>query len=237
MNTAYSQWNSSVKWYDENMGGRGDTLNKDIIRPVVFQLLGDLQGKDVLDAGCGSGYLTSELAKSATKVVGTDFAPDFVELCTEKYKDQKNIDFVVQDLMQPLQFSDKKFDVVLCKMVLQYVSEIKVFAIESERILKENGNLVVIVDHPFHTQFFYAQELAGKKNPKYEGLENYFSHNPKTKLSLWGKVELTWYPRTVSDYIQPFVDSGLRLLDIQELEEEKDGHILPRILALKFAKS
>ena len=36
-----------------------------------------------------------------------------------------------------------------------------------------------------------------------------------------GKVELTWYPKTVSDYMLPFMKSGFFLSDIQELPEEK----------------
>jgi ubiquinone/menaquinone biosynthesis C-methylase UbiE len=231
-----TQWNSAADWYDQNMGEEGDLLNKDIIRPVALEMLGTLTNKKLLDIGCGSGYLTAELAKDAQQVIGTDFAPDFVKLCAEKYLDIKNLSFVQQDVMEALQFETESFDLVLSKMVLQYVPELSMFAKEAARVLRPGGSLVFAVDHPFHTQFFYAQELAGKKNPKYEGLENYFSHTPKTKLSLWGKVELTWYPRMVSDYVQPFVDESLKLTEMRELSEEKDGLILPRVLALKFGK-
>ena len=60
MQSSYSQWDNAAQWYDQNMGEAGDTLNATIIRPLVLDMLGDLNGKTVLDAGCGSGYLISE---------------------------------------------------------------------------------------------------------------------------------------------------------------------------------
>ena len=68
-----NQWDSAADWYDQNMGEEGDKLNHDIIRPLVLQMIGPLAGKNILDSGCGSGYFSAELAKSASKVVGTDF--------------------------------------------------------------------------------------------------------------------------------------------------------------------
>ena len=235
--TTLSQWNDSANWYDQNMGEEGDELNKTIIRPNILRALGNLQGKILLDVGCGSGYLTSELAKTAGKVIGTDFAPDFVKLCQEKYKNQPNLSFQVQNVTEKFAFQTESIDMVLCKMVLQYVDSISNFANESARILRFGGKVLVIVDHPFHSQFYHAQNLAGKRNPKYAGSQDYFSREPQTKLSLWGKVELTWYPKTIADYIQPFVDAGLTLSDINEAGENKEGANIPRILFLEFKKA
>lgn len=159
-----------------------------------------------------------------------------MKLCQEKYSGQPNLSFQIQDITKKLEFRNESFDVVLSKMILQYVQSIDNFANESARILKKNGRVVVVVDHPFHTQFYYAQTLAGRRNPKYIGLENYFSNNPQTKLSLWGKVELTWYPKKVEDYLQPFVVAGLRLSGIRELGGTKEEKTVPRILLFEFEK-
>lgn len=109
-------------------------------------------------------------------------------------------------------------------------------AAESYRVINTSGSLIIVVDHPFNAQFYYAQAAAGKPNPKYPGLKDYFNHTKQKKLSLWGKVELTWYPKTISDYIQPFVDSGFILNKIIESPEISNGGTIPRILTLKFQK-
>lgn len=230
------QWDSSAGWYDKNMGEEGDALNKDVIRPFVIQLLGDLHGKSLLDSGCGSGYLSAELSKTAASVIGTDFSPSFIALCRDKFATRANLSFTEHDALKKMPFTDGFFDIILSKMVLQYVEKLDTFAGESYRTLRTGGKLLVIVDHPFHAQYYFAQEKAGKPNKKYPALRDYFSREKQTKLSLWGKVNLTWYPKTVADYILPFLKAQLKLLNIIELPEEKNGVKIPRILALLFER-
>ncbi len=232
----HREWDSSADWYDQNMGEEGDPLNRTIIRPVVLEMLADTSQLTLLDVGCGSGYLTAELARRCRHVVGTDFSPSFVTLCQRKYAAITNLEFVESDVAAALPFGADAVDIVLCKMVLQYVPEIETFARESWRVLRRGGFLLLLVDHPFHAQFFFAQQVAGRPDSKYPGLADYFDARAHVKRSLWGKVDLTWYPRTVSDYLLPFLRAGLRLVDIRELPEEKAGVRVPRILVLKLGK-
>jgi ubiquinone/menaquinone biosynthesis C-methylase UbiE len=232
----YKQWDSSASWYDQNMGETGDQLNHQIIKPKLMEVLGDLSRRVILDSGCGSGYLAAELAQTAKQVVGIDFSEKFIELCKTKYIASKNLSFQTADVSKKLPFESSTFNTIISKMVLQYVPKINIFASEAYRVSKHKGELIIIVDHPFHTQYFYAQQEAGKPNPKYPKLNNYYSNQEQSKLSLWGKVELTWYPKTVSQYVLVFVDVGWKLTDIQELSETKEDSTLPRILMLKFLK-
>jgi ubiquinone/menaquinone biosynthesis C-methylase UbiE len=232
--TPYEQWDSSAEWYDQNMGAQGDVLNREVLRPVVLELLGHLDGLRLLDCGCGSGYLSGELASRCSRVLGTDFSERFVELCRRKYAAVPNLEFQQLDLTAALPFPAGSFDVVLCKMVLQYVPEIGTFARESRRVLAAGGCLVVVVEHPFHSQFLYAQQLAGKPDPKEPELGHYWDSTPRRKLSLWGRVELTWHPRTLADYLQAFLGAGFRLAALRELPEQRNGVTIPRILALRL---
>lgn len=232
----HAEWDNSARWYDENMGEEGDALNSQIIRPRLLSILGNIHDKIILDAGCGSGYVSVDLAKSAKQVVGTDFSDTFIKVCKSKYSSINNLSFEIADVTKKLPFNANKFNVIISKMVLQYVSQINIFAKESFRITKKRGELIICVDHPFHTQYYFAQQEAGKPNPKYPKLNNYFSNKKQTKLSLWGKVVLTWYPKTISQYILPFIDIGWKLTDLQEPPETIDGITLPRILMLKSTK-
>jgi len=231
MQASLSQWDNAANWYDQNMGDMGDTLNSIIIRPLMLDMLGDLTGKVLLDAGCGSGYLTAELANNAKRVTGTDFSANFISICKQKYRERSNLDFIKQDVTSPFQFNDASFNTVTCKMVLQYVRDISIFATETMRLLKDQGELVIVVDHPFRAAYFNAQSEDGSAS-------NLFSNEPRTKIGLWGKTELTWYARTTSDYIQLFINAGFRLVEIREPLEQVNASkpISFSILALKFVK-
>lgn len=230
------QWDIAVDIYNKGMGEGGDELNSQLIRPAIFKLIGDSRDKTILDSGCGSGYFTAELAKTAKAVIGTDFSDKFVALCKEKYSQIQNLSFQQHDVTSSMPFADKTFDFVISKMVLQYVKDIHIFAKESYRVLSPKGHLILAVDHPFNTQFYFAQKLAGSSNPKYQSLSHYFDKAAQTKRSLWDKAELTWYPKTIGDYLSAFISEGFRLDTIHEIPEEKQNIPIPRILILEFLK-
>jgi ubiquinone/menaquinone biosynthesis C-methylase UbiE len=231
MQTSLSQWDNAANWYDQNMGETGDDLNRTVIRPLMLDLLGDLSGKALLDVGCGSGYLTAELANDANRVIGTDFSAKFIAICKQKYKDRSNLDFIEHDAALPFQLDNASFDIISCKMVLQYVQDIRTFANEAARLLKDGGELVIVVDHPFRAAHFNAQSGS-------DAIPDLFSNQPRTKVGLWGKTELTWYARTISEYIQLFIDAGLQLVEIREpLNQVDSSNPIPfSVLALKFIK-
>ena len=230
------QWEQAVSIYDQNMGEEGDSFNKNSIGPAVLSMLGNYKNKTILDSGCGSGYFTAFLAGKAKNVTGTDFSQKFVDVCNKKYGKIKNLDFVLHDVSKKMPFQEGTFDIIISKMVLQYVEDLNMFANESIRVLKKVGQLIVAVDHPFNTQFYYAQQVAGKPNPRYGVLNDYFDGRAHTKLSLWNKVMLTWYPKTMSGYITPFIKRGFSLVDILESPEEKNNIRIPRVLTTKFKK-
>lgn len=54
-------WNSVARDWDIRVGDEGDgnrILNSD---PVLWRFAGNISGKRVLDAGCGTGYLSRQL--------------------------------------------------------------------------------------------------------------------------------------------------------------------------------
>lgn len=44
--------------------------------PVLWDFLGDVRGGDVLDAGCGTGYLSRKLSAAGARVVGVDLSAE-----------------------------------------------------------------------------------------------------------------------------------------------------------------
>jgi SAM-dependent methyltransferase len=215
------EWDGAVAWFDRNMGEHGDPLNR-ALQPVVLERLGDLSGQTVLDCGCGSGYLAAELARGgAREVVGLDFSPEFIALCRRKYESLPNLRFVRHDLSTAWPLDSGSAHVVLSKMVLQYMAEIRLFSQEARRVLSAGGRLVALVDHPFH-----AHHLDDRTD--------YFDERPRTKLSLWGKVDLTWYPRTVATYCRTFLDAGFDLAEVIEIPFAREGRRVPRVLGMTW---
>ena len=50
-------WDDLSDWYDKKQGESGDLWHRALIDPVLQRLIGDCKGKEILDLGCGNGYL------------------------------------------------------------------------------------------------------------------------------------------------------------------------------------
>lgn len=67
--------------YDEfaDAYGDGGPFNELYERPAILELLGNVQGLSILDAGCGSGVLTERLIARGATVAGIDGSKSMVE--------------------------------------------------------------------------------------------------------------------------------------------------------------
>jgi SAM-dependent methyltransferase len=121
-------------------------------RPAVISLLPPLEGKRVLDAGCGPGVLAEWLRVRGADVVALDVSPSMVRIARERLGSAARV--VEADLARPLDFlADASFDLVVSALAMDYVRDwVSVFR-EFFRVLRAPGDLVFSAGHPFD-EFF-----------------------------------------------------------------------------------
>ncbi|MFV5995265.1 class I SAM-dependent methyltransferase [Streptomyces sp. NPDC056231] len=116
-------------------------------RPAMLALAGYVVGRQILDAGCGSGPLTAALRDRGAVVTGIDASAGMVELARRRLGD--NVALCVADLRYRLPFADGAFDDVVASLVLHYLEDWGPTLAELRRVLRPGGRLIVSVDHPF----------------------------------------------------------------------------------------
>ena len=96
--------------------GRDDMRMK-----LISQLPSDLSGAKGLDAGCGTGQLTEELALRGCQVVAADISPSLVNVARSRIPNHlhKNIEFITGDMINP---KLGNFDFVIAMDILIYCS-------------------------------------------------------------------------------------------------------------------
>lgn len=107
----------------------------------LFEELAIRPGESALDFGCGSGYLTVELARAGAVASGIDVNP-FVNTIPVPPELAGRLTFV-QGSGVALPFGEASFDVVLASEVLPMLPDPQPFAKEMRRVIKPNGRLVV----------------------------------------------------------------------------------------------
>lgn len=103
-------------------------------------------GEHVLDAGCGTGFLTQELALSVGSggfVVGLDNSPDMLALATKRCQGLPQVK-LKQGCLIEIPEPNESFDAVTCTQVLLYVPEVARALAEMSRILKPGGRVALI---------------------------------------------------------------------------------------------
>ena len=206
------------------------------ILPHMLGLLGDVAGQDVLDAGCGEGYLARILAGRGARVTGIDLSPRLVQLTGTKAA-RGAITYGVGDLSASHPELAGRFEAVASYFVLNDVEDHRGFARTVADALKPGGRAVFGFNNPYdylmrrgHGTAYFATGVAYPCG-----------------LSRVG-VPVSFYHRTLPDYLDAFLDAGLRLMKMVDVdhpgiaarrargEELPPGEQLPRFMVLAFAK-
>jgi SAM-dependent methyltransferase len=100
-------------------------------------------GKRVLDFGCGSGYGSAQIARTAAHVTAVDVAEDAVGYARAEFA-RDNLEFRTIDPDAPLPFDDAAFDTVLSFQVFEHVPDPGRYLSEIRRVLAPNGRMVLV---------------------------------------------------------------------------------------------
>ena len=179
-------------------------LNNYYERPAVLDLLGDVEGRFVLDAGCGAGPLMAALHSKGAEVTGFDASAAMIELARQRLGEEATL--LVADLSQPLPFTDGAFDDVVASLVLHYLQDWSAPLAELRRILKPGGRLILSVNHPAVYKIF---------NPSVD----YFAvteYSEEYTFSNGSRTMLTFWHRPLHAMTAAFTDAGFRLTVISE---------------------
>lgn len=118
---------------------------------VLTEVLGDPQGRAVLDVGCGAGHLVRWLRSAGAAVTGAECGDEMRRRAIAA--DPEHADDYVDAEGQQLPFGPESFDVVIYSYSLHHVPvpELPRALDEARRVLRPGGLLIVIepaVDPP-----------------------------------------------------------------------------------------
>lgn len=144
---AYTKNSSFWTIKGDNLTVVGDYLG----RLPSFDLINPQDEEVVLDAGCGAGFMTRKIAKTGADTFGCDRNSEMLEKAiSEETSSPLGIKYQKCDITA-LPYQDSFFDKISCIAVLIHDSpeEVRKFLDESARVLKENGEVIISVMHPF----------------------------------------------------------------------------------------
>lgn len=150
----HQQWEDSYrnpeneKFYDEAFDYIGSALNAP-------------QNSTFLDVGCGIGAHSIRLAKGGFSVLAIDFSESILqkaELNLQSHGLLSKIKLQRENILS-LSFADETFDYILCWGVLMHIPDIDKAISELDRVLRNDGVLVISEGNMFSLESIFLRTL------------------------------------------------------------------------------
>ena len=136
--------------------GRKESPNNAIEKPIICELLGDVEGKKILDLGCGDGTFGNELLSSgAASYTGIEGSREMAFLAS-KATAQLGGKIHLKDL-ELFQAEGLQYDLIVSRFVIHYLTDIRHLFKEINQALGTGGKFVFTVQHPLTTSSFVSK--------------------------------------------------------------------------------
>jgi SAM-dependent methyltransferase len=192
-----------------SVGNEAGLINGYYTRPAILDLAGDVAGRRILDAGCGSGPLSAALRNRGATVTGFDSSAKMLELARQRLG--PGADLHLADLGGPLPFPDGPFDDVIACLVLHYLQGWTAPLAELRRVLRPGGRLIVAVDHPYAVDL---QQREARREPDYFATYNWTEEWPQPQGAR--TALMSFWTRPLHAMTDAFTAAGFRIAVISE---------------------
>jgi SAM-dependent methyltransferase len=177
--------------------------------PAVLAEIGDPAGLRILDLGCGDGRFGLVLLDAGcASYTGIDGSAGMVERARQLLADTTAT--VELGDLEELAPRPEAYELITARLCLHYLAELEPVLAAMAGSLVVGGRIVLTVVHPVLTS-----HAADDTGPRTSWLvDDYFLPGPRDRP--WFGSVVTWYHRTVEQYVDAVLASGLELCAIRE---------------------
>lgn len=125
-----------VVWADE---GSKQHFTRRMILEAILPSLGEIDGKKVLDVGCGQGWLCDELSERGADCLGIEPSLRNVESARQQFPALEFRHTSLQDFM-----SDERFGLITANMVFEHLGDLNQAFSKIASLLQDTGRLVIL---------------------------------------------------------------------------------------------
>jgi ubiquinone/menaquinone biosynthesis C-methylase UbiE len=177
-------------------------------RSHIDKFIGTIEGKVIVDAGCGNGLDTkSYIAKGAQRVLAFDPSQFMLDNAKENVAPIQDVDIEFrQGSYEAIPFPDQCADAVIGIYSLHYCRDLDAAYAEISRVLKSGGRIAFSCTHP--------AEMTANKASQYKGQE-------VVSFKIYNKtVDVKKTTHTLSEYFSPFFLKHFALEFMEEWHPE-----------------
>jgi SAM-dependent methyltransferase len=181
--------------------------------PTLRSMLPDLQGKRVLDLGCGFGWFSRwAREQGAIGVLGIDVSENMLKRAIEMTSGDG---IIYQRLdLERIELCEAAFDLAFSSLALHYIENLsRVFA-SVHHALVPGGWLIFSTEHPIYTAPSRPEWLIGRDGSRTWPVDGYLAESPR--VTDWLAKGVIKQHRTIGTTVNLLIRSGFALTHLEE---------------------
>lgn len=187
-----------------------DFARQVLLDAPMVRMCGELEGRRVLDVGCGEGRFCRMLRARGAQTVGIDPTEPLLE--TARQRDPQG-EYILGS-GEYLPFDDGSFDVVAFYLTLIDIPDFRKAISEGSRVLKPGGRLVIgnLAPHATTSPQGWVRDESGAK--LYFPIDRY--SDEWGQMVEWAGIRVLNYHRPLTAYMKALLGAGLILREYLE---------------------
>lgn len=201
----------------------GVNANELLEIPMIKSMLPDLNGRTVLDLGCGCGGMSKYFVeKGAKRVLAVDISKNMLKVA-KKQNNSEKIEYRCL-AMEDISSIKEKFDVVFSSLAFHYVEDFQKLMQDISNLLNPNGILLFSQEHPVTTAIVLQKDMKRyvEINDKRYFLLSDYNNNGERMLD-WNVDGVIKYHRNFSSVCNGVIKAGLSLVEIKESQPSDEA--------------
>ena len=184
-----------------------------------------LEGKSVLDLGCGYGWHCKYAAEQgAAEVLGIDLSQRMLREAETRNADPRIT--YRRCGIEAYEYPEKRWDCVVSNLALHYIADLDGVFVRVFQTLKPGGVFLMNIEHPVftagvHQDWVYADD--GK--PLYWPVDDYFL--PGERITRFLDCEVRKQHHTLTQILMGLVNGGFELQAVEEAQPPEEMMSLP----------
>lgn len=190
---------------------RPESPNNIIEKPILLELIGNVDGKRVLDLGCGDAEIGVELLQQGgASYLGVEGSENMTLAAANNLEGTTGQ--VIHSSMEEWQPQPEQLDLVVSRFALHYIEDLMSVFQKVYNSLVPGGKFVFSVQHPILTSSSKSAESSGRRTDWI--VDNYFNQGERSEP--WIGKKVIKYHRTAEEYFSLLLAAGFVIEDLRE---------------------
>lgn len=189
------------------------------------QMFPPLEGKSVLDLGCGYGWhCRYAVEQGASEALGIDLSQRMLREAETRNADPRIT--YRRCGIEAYEYPEKRWDCVVSNLALHYIADLDGVFVRVFQTLKPGGVFLMNIEHPVFTAGVHQDWVyADDGRPLYWPVDDYFL--PGERITRFLDCEVRKQHHTLTQILMGLVNSGFELQAVEEAQPPEEMMSLP----------